>query len=250
MKSMFFSYLVESRLRLMVGMLFFALIAGCNAGSSVDVPTNRQSYDDLTSFFKEWRAFRAPARVNGVPDFSVATMKKQFDELTEWQKALAEFPKDSWPIASQVDWHLIRAEMNGLEFDHRVLRPWERDPAYYVYFYPSPTDVPNREGPMIEGSIEASYYSYPLSTEDAEIFRQGLDLIPALYREARTNLTGNARDLWVNGAKSIREQSSDLEAFANKIDLKIKAFHFGFWSHQRKKEALDFQDIVVFEKGK
>jgi hypothetical protein len=217
MKSMFFSYLVESRFRLMVGMLFFALIAGCNAGSSVDVPTNRQSYDDLTSFFREWRAFRAPARVNGVPDFSVATMKKQFDELTEWQKALAEFPKDSWPIASQVDWHLIRAEMNGLEFDHRVLRPWERDPAYYVYFYPSPTDVPNREGPMIEGSIEASYYSYPLSTEDAEIFRQGLDLIPALYREARTNLTGNARDLWVNGAKSIREQSSDLEAFANRV---------------------------------
>ena len=39
-----------------------------------------------------------------------------------------------------------------------------------------------------------------------------------------------------------------LEAFANKIDLKIEAFHFGFWSHQRKKEALDFQDIVVFEK--
>lgn len=39
-----------------------------------------------------------------------------------------------------------------------------------------------------------------------------------------------------------------LETFANKIGLKIKAFHPGFWSHQKKKDALDFQDIIVFEK--
>jgi len=49
---------------------------------------------------------------------------------------------------------------------------------------------------------------------------------------------------------NVAYEQSYLQAFANKIDLKIKAFHFGFWSHQRKKEALDFQDIVVFEKGK
>ncbi|NJN76909.1 MAG: hypothetical protein HC803_00110 [Saprospiraceae bacterium] len=47
---------------------------------------------------------------------------------------------------------------------------------------------------------------------------------------------------------NVAYEQSYLEAFANKIDLKIKAFHFGFWSHQQKKEALDFQDIVVFEK--
>jgi ubiquinone/menaquinone biosynthesis C-methylase UbiE len=47
---------------------------------------------------------------------------------------------------------------------------------------------------------------------------------------------------------NVAYEQSYLQAFANKINLKIKAFHFGFWSHQRKKEALDFQDIVVFEK--
>jgi hypothetical protein len=49
---------------------------------------------------------------------------------------------------------------------------------------------------------------------------------------------------------NVAYEQSYLQAFANKIDLKIKAFHFGFWSHQRKTEALDFKDIVVFEKGK
>jgi hypothetical protein len=35
-----------------------------------------------------------------------------------------------------------------------------------------------------------------------------------VYNQARTNLTGGARDLWVAGAKRICEQSDDLEAFA------------------------------------
>ena len=47
---------------------------------------------------------------------------------------------------------------------------------------------------------------------------------------------------------NVAYEQSYLEAFANKIGLTIKDFYFGFWSHQRKKDALDFQDIVVFEK--
>lgn len=47
---------------------------------------------------------------------------------------------------------------------------------------------------------------------------------------------------------NVAYEQSYLENFATQIGLKIKAFHFGFWSHQRKQEALDFQDIVVFEK--
>ena len=178
---------------------------------------NRSNYQDLTAFFDAWRLFRAPPRVNGVPDFSVETMKKQYQELADWRNALSEFPKSDWPVAAQVDWHLVRAEMNGLEFDHRVLKPWQRDPAYYVYFYPSDTDVPMREAPMIEGAIEASYYTYPLSTEDASEVEAGLLIMPELFRQARVNLTGNARDLWVKGIESIQDQSNDLERFANQV---------------------------------
>lgn len=47
---------------------------------------------------------------------------------------------------------------------------------------------------------------------------------------------------------NVAYQQSYLEAFANKVNLRIKDIHFGYWSHQRKEEALDFQDIVVFEK--
>jgi ubiquinone/menaquinone biosynthesis C-methylase UbiE len=43
-------------------------------------------------------------------------------------------------------------------------------------------------------------------------------------------------------------QQDYLEAFTKKIEFPIKAFHFGYWSHQQKSTALDFQDIVIFEK--
>jgi hypothetical protein len=31
----------------------------------------------------------------------------------------------------QVDWRLVRAKMNGFDFNHRVLKPWARDLAFY-----------------------------------------------------------------------------------------------------------------------
>ena len=34
-------------------------------------------------------------------------------------------------LLEQVDYHLVRAEMNGLDFRHRVTRPWFRDPGTY-----------------------------------------------------------------------------------------------------------------------
>jgi hypothetical protein len=34
--------------------------------------------------------------------------------------------------AQLVDLHIVRAEMNGLDFFHRVTRPWARDPVFYL----------------------------------------------------------------------------------------------------------------------
>ena len=44
--------------------------------------------------------------------------------------------------------------MNGLDFDHRVLRPWANDPAFYVTVFASESDQPAREGHYARGSLE------------------------------------------------------------------------------------------------
>ena len=50
----------------------------------------------------------------------------------DYKARLAAIEIDDWPVSDQIDHHLVRAEMNGLDFHHRVTRPWSRDPAFYL----------------------------------------------------------------------------------------------------------------------
>jgi hypothetical protein len=178
------------------------------------VPTG---YDDLVKLFAEWRAFQKPRLVNGVPDYSPAAMAAQHRELATWQRRLAGIDPSGWDVPQQIDWRLVQAEMNGLDFDHRVLRPWANNPAFYVTVFPSQSDQPAREGPFAAGGVELWSYAWPLAPNDAETIAAGLRRIPALLEQARRNLVGNGRDLWALGTRSIREQSHDLSALAAQI---------------------------------
>lgn len=188
------------------------VFAGC-APPKQDVP-KAKTYDELVTLFKEWREFQHPQTVEGVPDYSVAAMQKQHAELKKWQQRLQAFDTSGWPVKHQVDWYLIWAEMNGLDFDHRVVRPWANDPAFYVWFYLSPSDVPEREGPNIHGAVDMPFYKQPLSTPEAAEVAIRLRKAGAVYEQAKKNLTGNGKDLWTLGARSIREQTDELKTFA------------------------------------
>ncbi len=175
------------------------------------VPT---AYDELGDFFLQWREFHKPVEVDGIPDYSLEAMSTQHKELASWQLRLNAIDTTGWSIAQQVDWFIIWAEMNGLDFAHRVKKPWSRDPAFYCWFFSYPTDVPEREGPNAFGAVEYDYYQKPLSADDAAQIAEQLKKGPALFEQAKINLTGNARDLWVLSERSIRSQSNDLEQFA------------------------------------
>ena len=175
------------------------------------------THEELVDFFFAWREFQAPKMINDVPDYTKEAMERQHRLLADWQSRLAAIDTTGWSIAHQIDWYLVWAEMNGLDFAHRVKKPWSRSPAFYVWFYPSPTDVPEREGPNIHGNIELPNYKWPLSETDATEIAARLRKAPELFNQARTNLIGNARDLWVTGTRSIREQSDNLESFAESV---------------------------------
>lgn len=81
-------------------------------------------HDELVALFKAWRDFQKPRRVEGAPDYSVRAMAAQHRELATFQARLKALDPGGWTVPQQVDWQIVRAEMNGLDFDHRVLRPW------------------------------------------------------------------------------------------------------------------------------
>jgi hypothetical protein len=176
------------------------------------------SYYDLVVFFKSWREFESPELKDGVPDYSAEAMARQYKELSEWQQRLNAFDTAKWPIKHQVDWYLVWAEMNGLDFEHRVKQPWVKDPAFYVWFYPALPDTPLREGPHVYGRVELPDYASPLTDSVAKVIASRLRKAPALYSQAKINLTGNAKDQWITGVRSIREQSEDLKIFASSVE--------------------------------
>ena len=199
---------------LMTAMLL--LLASC-APSGVPAGEAGSTHGDLVAFFKEWREFQVPHVVNSVPDYSASAMAEQHRELANLQARLAAFDTTGWSIAEQVDYHIVRAEMNGLDFDHRVLRPWSRMPGFYNMVFLSQSDVPAHEGPVVHGWIDVWTYEYPLSEADAVELAGRIGTIPAVLEQARENLTEDARDLWMGGIRSMETQSADLGWFAERV---------------------------------
>jgi len=66
---------------------------------------------DLISLFREFREFQQPSLSDGAPDYSAASMEKQYLELKTYQNRLAAIDSNGWTVSEQIDYHLVRAEM-------------------------------------------------------------------------------------------------------------------------------------------
>src|SRR5438445_3702857 len=202
---------------MMTACLVVAALPGWDARDISVGPPRSTRYEDLVSLFAEWRSFQKPKLVDGVPDYTAAAMAAQRRELVNWQRRLAAIDPSGWPISRQVDYHVVRAEMNGLDFDHRVLKPWARNPAFYVTVFTEESDQPAREGPLAYGAVEIWTYTFPLAAERAAQIDSGIRTIPKLLAQAKANLGGNGTDFWTFGTKSIRQQSADLAQLASRL---------------------------------
>ncbi len=169
-------------------------------------------YDDLVTLFKDWRAFENPPLRNGAPDYTKETFANREPDFKLLQEKLQNIDTISWPIQHQVDWHIVNAEMNGYAFNQRVLRPWERDPAFYKSVWTYKSDVPAHEGPTHHGITELWTYEFPLDKESSQKLIADLKVIPAINEQAKINLTGNAKDLWIAGIRDIKDQAKNLTA--------------------------------------
>ena len=178
-------------------------------------PADPPGYAHLAQLFEQWRDFGHPVMQGNVPDYGPAAMAVKAAALPAWQKKLAAIDTQGWPIEQLNDYKLVRAEMNGFDFNLRVLRPWARDPAFYVSVWSARTDVPLREGPNVHPQIELFTYRFPLSDGAQQELTSRIGAIPDLLNQARENLKGSdARDLWVYGAQELRGQSHTLGALA------------------------------------
>ena len=175
------------------------------------------SHDDLKNLFLEWRAFETPPFLDGAPDYTAKTFAARYEDYKEMRTQLDAIDTTGWSVPEQVDWHIVRAEMNGFDFNHRVLKPWVRDPAYYQSIWMYRSDVPNHEGPTHHAVTELWTYSFPLSLSEEQRLIKDLRVIPPLMRQAQKNLTGNARELWITGIRNIKSQRANLDEISRRV---------------------------------
>jgi Bacterial protein of unknown function (DUF885) len=199
------------------------------AAVSIGAQSTPSSYQQLLALFTEWRTFEAPPRFDGgVPDYSPASNERRLAELAKLQARLKAIDQSGWSIAQQVDHHLVRAEMNGMEYHLRVLQPFARDPAYYASIITGESDTPAKEGPVIHGAIKLYDYPIwprtgldtvqPLSAAQSSDLAAKLRTIAPLLDAARRNLAAaNARDLWIGGVRAFEDQAEALRTLVSRV---------------------------------
>jgi len=193
-------------------LIFGLLTLACAANAQ-----SNPGHDELLDLFADWRVFESPPLRDGAPDYTTEGFAARQDGYAALRERLEAFDIDDWPVPEQVDWHLVRAEMNGYDFNQRVLQPWARDPAFYKTVWTYRSDVPAHEGPTHHATVELWTYEFPLSPSEAERLTSELAVIPPLTAQAKRNLTGNARDLWITGIRDIREQGGVLEELSQTV---------------------------------
>ena len=171
------------------------------------MPAVSGSHADLVALFNEFRELIKPGIVDGVPDFTAAAMARQHDGLKELQARLTAMDVAAWPVAEQVDYHVVRAEMNGVDFDHRVLRPWARDPGFYnlsdgIY----PRLLVHHSRSLSSWGLEKP--ALPLDEAGVRRMRAQLRTIPGLLSQAERNLTEADGDL---ATIAIRVKEKDVQ---------------------------------------
>lgn len=190
--------------------LIAPLALGVTAERVVAAPA-QSGHAQLAELFADWRAFNHPAIVRGKPDYSAQAMAAKAARLPEYRRRLAAIDTNGWSASQRGDHRLVDAEMHGLDFFLRVLRPWARDPGFYQTVFAEMSDVPAHEGASAEPNIDLYNFTYPLSRADDATLTELLGAVPGLFADARVNLApSQAHDLWAYGDAAFVEQAEAL----------------------------------------
>jgi hypothetical protein len=166
-----------------------ALLAAC--GNNNKPAESSKKYTDLVSLYKDFRHLIDPKLVNGIPDYTTPTMAKSYDSLKVLLGTWGAMDTTGWNIDQKIDYRLVGAQLHGEEFNHRIIKRWSSDPAFY--------NTIGWFNPTMEGAINLPKDSIPAGR--LKQFKERLEKLPKQLEQAKTNLTTMKPDLATLGIK-------------------------------------------------
>jgi len=196
--------------------------------------------------FYKWRAENYPVNASDqglhtydtrLTDYSAAAIAKRRAHIASVLESVNAADVSSWSKDDQIDWILFRAQLDGFDFDRRVLHPEETNPGVYV------DEASNAIFSLIKKDYDA-----PAVRARAAMAR--FRAMPQMFADARKNLASpvhlyatlaieSARSIDPLFTQSVAELRNALPAseqtqFDTARDQAIRATHgFADWLEQR-----------------
>ena len=154
--------------------------------SAIEAPRVAGRHADLVKLHDELQAYMVPAFTSGVVLESGARVGQSYGDqamagklagLAALEQRLAAMPVASWSRAEQVDWLAVTSMLNGYRFNLEVLRPWKRDPGFYL-----------------DPLMKVAFTDVPVKGDKLAKLQGDLAAIPPMLAHARANLTEVAGD--------------------------------------------------------
>ena len=156
------------------------------AGAAQERATPDAGYGQLLALHEELRAYMVPAFTSSVvldsgarvgDEYAESLMRSKLAGLAPFEARLKAMDVASWPRSMQVEWLAVKSLLNGYRFNLEVLRPWRRDPGFYL-----------------DPLMRVAFAEVPAQGEGLQRLRTQLRAVPSMLGAARGNLTEVAGD--------------------------------------------------------
>ena len=180
--------------RLALALIVLALNSIVHAADGVrldGMPSGKGSYADLVSLYQDFLEWKDPAKARGTvpnrdiagkpaevyPDYSEEAVTARLEKMQSFHQRLADMAVVDWQLEQQVEYLAVRSRFDQHMFRLAVIRPWARDPGFYV-----------------DQMLRITFTELPLTSDETEMLVTRLQAIALLAQQARTNLTDVAAD--------------------------------------------------------
>ena len=192
------------------GRFFLLLLMGSYAVSAVS-QTAGSPQNALVEIFQAAQDLRQPEIVEGIPDFSAAAVERQKAGLAELRSRFDELDPTGWPMSDQVDYLLVRSELDMLDYGLHVYRATSRSPAFYLS---SISSFGMLSGAALSGLGRLVQQPPPFTeSRTAEIVAH-MESVPGILEQAKQNLTEPTREMSSWALATLADAQSGSRAFA------------------------------------
>lgn len=202
-----------------IGRLFVFLLAGFHAGSAVS-QTELSPQAALMQIFQSAQDLRQPEIVEGMPDFSAAAIERQKARLAELRTRFDGLDPASWPISDQVDYLIVRSELDMLQYGLHVYRATSRSPAFYLS---SISSFGMLSGATLSGLGRLVQQPPPFTEARAAEIVAHMNSVPEILEQAKRNLTEPTREMSGWALATLADAQSGSRAFAEGLGLHFPA---------------------------